>query len=164
MWRQITRREGTSLFCQVGYLCFTFSLAFSFEGVSIQLNSSSVSTYAIWIFVMRSLTCDMRLTQSHTESSDHKDVPCCILCINYILFMSRNKYCMHATSTGEENDKVKLWCLFMRPCNKCFVFPKSGTVENAFNVLVPQKRYFLVFIHIICWEYLFAPHSQITLL
>lgn len=40
------------------YLYYTFSLAFSFEGVSIQLNSSSVSTYAAWILLMRSLTCE----------------------------------------------------------------------------------------------------------
>lgn len=40
----------------------TFSLAFSLEGASIQLNSSSVSTYAFWILLMRSLTCE-RVTQ-----------------------------------------------------------------------------------------------------
>lgn len=36
----------------------TFSLAFSLEGASIQRSSSNVSTYAFWIFLMRSLTCN----------------------------------------------------------------------------------------------------------
>lgn len=34
----------------------TFSLAFSLEVSSIQLNSSKVSTYAVWILRIRSLT------------------------------------------------------------------------------------------------------------
>lgn len=50
------RRYRKCLSPRLGRL--TFSLAFSLEGSSIQLNSSKVSTYAVWILLIRSLTCE----------------------------------------------------------------------------------------------------------